>query len=207
MESTTSTKSETGAEDAAKKMADEKSDAEDAAALATYRQFLVEAEKQGQESFDKTVLSLSGGALGISFVFIKDVIGEHSIAYPLLLLLAWIFWALSALAILASFYTSNRALRRAIEQCDDKTIRCKPPGGYFSKITRNLNLVGIVCLILGILQMSIFVYANLLQREHTNDHKTNAAAGAPNSTANATPDANTAPTAASGEHAKTPKRL
>mgnify|MGYP006172313013 CR=1 FL=1 len=82
--------------------------------MAAYRQSLIEAEKQGQDSFDKTVLSLSGGALGISFVFIKDIIGVGAIVLPHLLLAAWVCWALSMLAILVSFYTSNRALRKAI---------------------------------------------------------------------------------------------
>lgn len=148
---------------------------EEAAVMASYRQSLIEAEKQGQDSFDKTVLSLSGGALGISFVFIKDVIGPHAIIGPGLLLAAWICWALSTLAVLVSFYTSNRALRKAIEQCDNDTIRCEPPGGFFSKITRNLNMAGIIFLILGIALMSAFVYSNLLQRELKNEPRTSQA--------------------------------
>lgn len=150
-----------------------KADRADAELMAAYRQSLIDAEKQGQESFDKTVLSLSGGALAISFVFIKDVIGPHPIVLPQLLLSAWVCWALSTLSILVSFYTSNRALRKAIEQCDNGTIRrapidtpdCEPPGGYFAKVTKHLNLAGIILLVLGIAVMSAFVYVNLLQRE------------------------------------------
>ncbi len=162
--------------------------------MAAYRQSLIEAEKQGQDSFDKTVLSLSGGALGISFVFIKDIIGVGAIVLPHLLLAAWVCWALSMLAILVSFYTSNRALRKAIEQCDNGTIQrgpakpsdtpgCEPPGGYFAKVTKNLNLAGIVFLILGIAVMCAFVYFNLLQRELKDEPKQaeqSHAAAAPN---------------------------
>lgn len=150
-----------------------------AAAMAAYRQSLIEAEKQGQDSFDKTVISLAGGALGISFVFIKDVIGPHAIVSPGLLVGAWICWAVSTLAVLMSFFTSNLALRKAVKQCDEGAFRrksaddeesdddakCPPPGGYFSGITAGLNVAGIAFLILGIVAMSAFVYLNLLQRE------------------------------------------
>jgi len=40
--------------------------------LQEYRKHLVAAEQQVQADFDKTVLSLSGGALGISFAFVKN---------------------------------------------------------------------------------------------------------------------------------------
>lgn len=35
--------------------------------LQAYRSHLVAADERAQENFDKTVLSLSGGALGVSF--------------------------------------------------------------------------------------------------------------------------------------------
>lgn len=164
--------------------------AEDAAALRAYRQSLIDAEKQGQDSFDKTVISLSGGALGISFIFIKDVIGPNQIIHPELLLATWICWAGSTLAVLISFYTSNRALRRAIEQCDNDTIHCEPPGGFFSKITRTLNKAGIVFLILGIGLMSAFVYLNLLQGGITNDEANETHSAPASNTSNPAPAPN-----------------
>lgn len=144
------------------------------AALDAYRQSLIEAEKKGQDSFDKTVLSLAGGALGISFLFIKDVIGENPINHPVLLLLAWLCWAASTLAVLSSFFTSNLALRRAVQQCDNGTIDCEPPGGFYSKLTRMFNVSGIVFLISGILFMAAFVYQNLLDRDTSHGKQTHA---------------------------------
>lgn len=181
---------------------------EDAAALSAYRQSLIDAEKQGQDSFDKTVLSLSGGALGISFLFIKDVIGPHPIIHPGWLLSAWICWALSTLAVLSSFYTSNRALRKAIEQCDKGTIHCEPPGGFFSRITRNLNKAGIFFLVFGIALMSAFVYTNLLQREFKREPEANPAEPAnsapySDSTANSTRDSDASGNSDQGVRATT----
>ena len=63
------------------------------AALAAYRLHLVAAEQKAQEDFDKTILSLSGGALGVSFVFLKDIVGPEHVAAPAWLFAAWLTWA------------------------------------------------------------------------------------------------------------------
>lgn len=141
---------------------------EESALMASYRQSLIEAEQKGQESFDKTVLSLAGGALGISFVFVKDIIGPNPIIHPAYLLMAWVFWAGSTLAVLSSFYFSNRALRLAVKQCDARTIHCEAPGRFYSTLTRSCNVMGILFLIAGIFFMAAFVYQNLLERGRSN---------------------------------------
>lgn len=38
-----------------------------------YRQTLINLEQQMQSTYDKAVMTLSGGALGISLAFLKDV--------------------------------------------------------------------------------------------------------------------------------------
>ena len=153
-----------------------------------YRQWLVAAEQKAQEDFDKTVLALSGGALGISFVFVKDIVGSNPIHQTNWLVLAWVAWALSTFAVLASFFLSRQALRRAIEQCDDGTIFCQPPGGFFSKATRWLNASGAVLFFMGVCLMAAFVYKNLANRDSAHDRqKTNQSATTPAAPARAPP--------------------
>src|SRR5690242_8681658 len=86
------------------------------ARLDEYRKHCVTAEQKAQEDFDKWVLTLSGGGLGTSFAFIKDLIGTGPLAHPLLLFSAWSAWAVSIVATLASFFFSQLALRTAIRQ-------------------------------------------------------------------------------------------
>ncbi|HTL71657.1 MAG TPA: hypothetical protein VL863_00035, partial [bacterium] len=83
--------------------------------LTNYRQSLIAAEQAMQAEYDKGVLTLSGGALGISLVFLKDIVGTKSLLHGEFLLLAWIFWGLSISFILASYFTSAKAIRRAVE--------------------------------------------------------------------------------------------
>jgi len=132
--------------------------------LAEYRQWLVVAEQKSQEAFDKTVLSLSGGALGISFVFLKDVIGSNPVLEPHYLITAWISWALSALSVLFSFYLSQLALRHAIKQIDAGTIYTELAGGYYSKTTSVLNALGAILFFIGVCCITIFAQSNLSNR-------------------------------------------
>jgi hypothetical protein len=128
--------------------------------LTSYRQYLVAAEQKSQEDFDKTILALSGGALGISFTFLKDVIASSPITHPWLLLASWAAWGFSTFAVLASFYLSHLALRKAIAQVDDGTIRKSPVGGWFAKATAWLNASGAVLFLLGVLCMTAFAGFN-----------------------------------------------
>ena len=60
--------------------------------LLDYRNQIFDADQKQQESFDKTLITLSGGALGITFAFIKDIIGSNPIICPILISIAWIRW-------------------------------------------------------------------------------------------------------------------
>lgn len=148
--------------------------------LADYRKWLVDAEQKSQESFDKTVLSLSGGALAISLVFVEDVIGTKTIVEPEFLLASWLCWAASSLAMLTSFMFSRKALRRAIEQVDSKTIRAESPGGLFARLTSYLNTAGALLFVLGLCSMTFFVNYNLSIKGDSNvQENSNVTAPAP----------------------------
>lgn len=128
--------------------------------LKEYRDHLIAAEQKAQEDFDKTVLSLSNGALAVSFAFLKDIIGSAP-TNIMVLTIAWICWALSSTSILVSYYMSNKALRRAIKQIDSNMIRQEVPGGWYDKITGFLNGLGLVLFVIGLLCMIWFVKLNL----------------------------------------------
>lgn len=133
--------------------------------LKEYRSFLQTLEQKAQENFDKTVLCLSGGALGISFAFIKDFITPNAITQPLLLFLSWICWGMSITIVLASYYTSHLALREAIRQVDDGDIRKSQPGGTADRITAICNALGGTLFFMGVVLISIFVWQNLQDLE------------------------------------------
>ena len=129
--------------------------------LQEYRSLLITSEQKAQEDYDKTVLSLSGGALGVSFAFVKDVVGSQSMAHSEFLLMAWIAWGISATCVLASFYFSQQALRRTIKQVDANKVYEQIPGGFFSRLTAILNASGGLLFFIGVVLITIFVSQNL----------------------------------------------
>ncbi len=129
--------------------------------LKEYRSYLVNAEQKSQEDYDKTVLSLSAGALGISFAFLKDMIGPGPILHKSYLFGAWMCWGISSSVVLFSFFASNLALRRAIKQVDEGTIYKQRPGGWFDTLTAILNALGGVLFLVGVVLIALFVLNNL----------------------------------------------
>ena len=132
---------------------------------AEYRKQIQVAEQKSQEDFDKTVLSLSAGALGISFVFLKDVIGPNPVLLPRMLFAAWVFWGLSSFSVLASYFLSHIALRHTIKQIDNDTLHKEVPGGPFRKPLVYLNGAGAVFFVVGIIAITAFANANLKTKE------------------------------------------
>jgi hypothetical protein len=139
--------------------------------LVDYRKHLVAAEQKSQEDFDKTVLSLSGGALGVSFIFLKDVIGEKLILQPECLFASWVSWGMSTFSILLSYYFSQMALRHAIGQVDKGSIHNEKPGGHYACLTKNLNLAGVVLFFVGVCSITYFAYSNTIERKETHGNK------------------------------------
>lgn len=125
-----------------------------------YRDWLVQAEQKAQEDFDKTVLALSGGGIGVSLTYIKDVLHD-TLKSPWLITVAWFSWALSILCVLASFYCSHLALRYCIKQVDEKTVYIETPGGRYAKLTASLNAVGGVLFVVGMAFVIAFVAWNV----------------------------------------------
>jgi hypothetical protein len=129
--------------------------------LSDYRQFLIGAEQKSQEDYDKTVLALSGGALGISFAFLDKLLVHGPIVRPGLLVLAWSSWAVSVILVLVSYYLSRVALANAIRQTDKGEIRSVCPGGVPSVILGVCNCGSGLLFVLGVFMMTAFVRFNM----------------------------------------------
>ncbi len=143
--------------------------------LREYRQHLVEAGQKASSAYDKAVMTLAGGALAVSFAFVRDVVGGSPAAGTTWRLGAgWLSLAFSLVAILSSMLTSQWALRRAIEQVDAKRIHGEEPGAWYSTVTSALNLAAGLGLILGVGFLLWFAAGNLSQLavEHTDSPPT-----------------------------------
>jgi len=129
--------------------------------LKSYRDHLVLAGQKAQEDYDKAVLALAGGGLGISIAFIEKVIGPGSLVHPSLLELAWLSWAGSITMVLFSYFISRLALRRAIDQVDRGEIHTTRPGSWLAIVTEAANVMSGLLFVVGVFLISYFALLNL----------------------------------------------
>ena len=128
--------------------------------MAAYRKAQQDKANLAQMDYDKLVITLSGGALGVSFTFLKDVAKQHPLSHTGVLFGAWVSWGLSVACILASLYTGILAHRRAVRQVDAGTIYKQRPGGLLDFLTTLLNPTAGLLFILGLVFIIRFVYLN-----------------------------------------------
>jgi len=129
--------------------------------LREYRATLLAAGQKAQAEFDKTVFALSGGALAVSFAFVKQFVGPGPALKRWMLTAAWVCWIVSLAAVLASHYFSALALRKAVRQTDKAKIDVERPGGSYDVAVGVLNALGGIGFLVGVLFTIFFVTANV----------------------------------------------
>jgi hypothetical protein len=134
--------------------------------LEKYREWLVKSEHQASQDFDKAILTLAGGALGLSLVFIDPIKLTGLVREPWLLVLSWFSLASSLLAGLASLLTSRRALRTCIAQLDGDRLGRETPGGRWAGFTEWLNLAAAGLLVGGVICLVTFAWLNIGRATH-----------------------------------------
>ncbi len=123
-----------------------------------HRKLLQATVQESWRSYDKTSLTLSGGALGISFAFVKDVVGKAPVTQSWILSVGWGALALSMGLVLLSFFAAGKANERALDEFDAG----KPQtGGRWGGITGWCNGAGGILLVVGVLLVLTFVVINL----------------------------------------------
>jgi len=71
------------------------------------REFLIDSEREGSKSFDKFILSLSAGAIGLSLTFLTNIVSNVSSWSIWFLIIAWGLLVLSMLSTMISLLTSQ----------------------------------------------------------------------------------------------------
>ena len=131
-----------------------------------YRNNLALSRHKMSDDYDKIVITLSGGALGLSFFFIRDVISQ-TVENAWWLVGAWAMWTLSLICLGLALIFSQKSLEKAMEQVDEaiekNDVNSIPhaPGGWFRKVTDILNYSAGVLFVLGVVSIAYFVIRNM----------------------------------------------
>lgn len=129
--------------------------------LEKFRDLLVEYDHQASIGFDRAVMTLSGGALGISVSFLHDVVASPLPGTKIFLAISWSAFAVSLTSILISYLTSMESLRTTIKEVDDGTIYLKKkPGGTPTWVTETLRITAAAGFLVGVVLFLIFALNN-----------------------------------------------
>lgn len=132
---------------------------QNASARNEYRAHLVEARERAQADYDKTLVLLAGGVLGLSVTFMHDMVGAKTPRGLCNLEWGWGLLVFSLLCILVSFFLSRMALGSAIRALDSNDKQ--PHVGRWTTATEWSNIIAGVCFIVGTSLVTRFACLNL----------------------------------------------
>lgn len=130
------------------------------------RRELNEAEAEQIRSFDKSILTLSAGALGLSLTFIKDVVPKFGPCTSWSLYVGWACFVVSLLLTLSSFQISALAIRRQRAILDADQIGTDVGqrfGNLPARWTNGLNWASLYIFVFGAAMLTLFVALNVYQ--------------------------------------------
>jgi len=131
------------------------------AEMRDYRNLLVTADQKASEAYDKAVMSLAGGALGLSLTFVKNIVKSPNSESLWRLETSWGCLTMSLAFILVSMLFSQWALRKAIRQVDESSLQRARAGGIFAVLTATLNVLSGAALLGGIALLAWFSISNV----------------------------------------------
>ncbi len=131
------------------------------------RQSYNEAELEVSGRYDKWILTLSGGALGLSITFIEKIAKNPTPDTLFWLKISWGCLVISLLIALLSLVTSQSAIRENREELDSAHSEKRAPNlsfpRWFTCITNGLNWGSLLLFILGVTFLCVFSFKNIDQ--------------------------------------------
>ena len=129
------------------------------------RRSLFEGESEQSRLFDRAVLTLAAGALGLSITFIHDIVPKYDENTVIWLIYSWFGFISSMILTLVSFQTSQQAIRVQRDILDTKynpqAVESRTSDNPCSRYTNRLNWASLFTFGLGTIFFAIFVIVNL----------------------------------------------
>jgi hypothetical protein len=129
------------------------------------RKILVDADREAARTFDKAMVTLSGGALALSIGFIDKIAPEPQ--HERFLIAGWAGFIAALLCTLFSLLTSQHAMKRQIAICE--SVFMDDGSGAASNgwaiATLILNIAAIVIFVVGVAMLVTFSSMNVLEAE------------------------------------------
>ena len=119
---------------------------------------LFEAYKESASQFDKNILYISSGALGLSISFITDIVKLSNASYKWILGTSWITLSIVILFSLLSHFFSMKAINFRMQNLFKETDKNSK---RYNKAVSSLNLLMLIGLPIGIIGLVTFIILNI----------------------------------------------
>lgn len=130
-----------------------------------YREDVLKRQLSNTENYDKAVLSLGTTFLGFSLGFLKDFVPYKLALCAFLLPASWIFFCISIVATIISFFVSQKGLSTQLKYAEqyyvynDESYLTKK--NHAADLTDKVNIGSAILFILAIITTISFVIINL----------------------------------------------
>ena len=126
------------------------------------REDLWRRELSASENLDKTIIFTSLPMLGISLVFLKNIVPSDKIAYVWVLPVSWVLFVFAIMCAIFSYWTCMWAADKLDPQIRNYYLKGAPkPYSQYDKATRVLNGISTVCYLVAIISTVALVCFNL----------------------------------------------
>lgn len=132
--------------------------------LRQFREDTLKAYNRNQDDFEKQLIYISSGSLGLSMFFIEKVVKDiMTTEMKGVLCLGWIFLTATLLINIYSHYLANKFNYKTVQEIDSDSYN------YNIAIRRNtslqkINYSSLIFLVLGILSIVFFSSYNILHK-------------------------------------------
>ncbi|WP_295103041.1 hypothetical protein [uncultured Candidatus Kuenenia sp.] len=137
-----------------------------------YKMHLLDARKTTFQQLDKAIFTLSGGGLGLSIAFLKDIVSIKQAAWLYLLFSSWSLFIASIILTLVSFLSSwvaiDKQLNFAEEYYNQDNTSILSKTNKASILTITLNIISVVCFVIAVILIVLFISKNLLKERVMN---------------------------------------
>lgn len=132
-------------------------------ALLDFRGRLDDLRINQHTTFDKTLVTLSTGGIGLSVLLFQWIAERQDLVGVSIMVTSWIVLLVGLLCNLASYLTSAEDVRNEISRIDEEISSgeaVEDAGNLFRSVTKFLNWIALACFTLGTASLLTFAYLN-----------------------------------------------
>ena len=124
-------------------------------------------KEKGEDDFEKNLIYISTGAIGISFAFIEKIVDLQIATDKCMLIWSWIFFGLTLFISLMSHYVSGFLAGKVSDQLGEMKGSDEEYSVIQKQIKRNnycidsMNYISIIFILVGLLLLIWFVSKNI----------------------------------------------